>query len=128
MTSFSSQQPVASSSHTSSISILTGAGAFSLFSKDLKQHCISNFGKSGQELVSGVIIAPIHLNPGDPPHYTDPRTHPIHGTEIPDTRKYVQVPLTQTQRANEHFDTDTLALTAEGKADLKHDTSNYFAP
>lgn len=125
MTSFQSQQPAASSSHTF-ISVLTGAGAYSLFSKDVKQHCISNFGKSGQELISGVIIAPVHRHPGRPPHYGDSRIHPTNGTPIPGTRKYLQVELTEDEEKIQDFDTDTLELTAEGKADLKHDNSNYY--
>jgi hypothetical protein len=124
MTSFLSQHPV-EPSLPSSIPTLTGASNFSSFHKAVKQHCSSNHGKSGQEIISATIIALIHQHPGPAPHYNDPRLHPRLNTPIPETRKYPQVPPTRTQSADQNFDTETLELTPEGKADYKFDYTTH---
>jgi hypothetical protein len=124
MTSFLSQHPVASST-PSSIPTLTGASNFSGFLKAVKQHCSSNHGKSGQEINSSTIIALIHPHPGPAPHYNDPRLHPSLNTPILDIEKYPQVRLTREQAADEEFDTETLELTLEGKADFKFDCTTH---
>ena len=125
MTSFLSQQTEASSLPSTSITLLIGASSFSNFFKGVKQHCVSHFGKSGQEIVSNAVIPLIHLNPGPPPHYNDPRIHPTHNTPIANSRKYSQVLPTEAQQQDQDFDTETLELTTEGKAEFKHDSTNH---
>ena len=49
-------------------------------------HLKSNFGKTGQKILKSTTITLV--NPGDRPHYNDPRLHPDTNEPIPGTRMY----------------------------------------
>ena len=109
------------STASNSFPILTGSSTHSQFIKELKAHCMSNFGPSGQEVISGITIPLTHLHPGPTPNYFSERLHPRSHDPIPDTFKYAREAPSEAQVQDEAFDPETLPLTASAKSELQHD-------
>jgi hypothetical protein len=124
MSSLPSQQSAIPPAHHT-MSVLTGSGTFSLFHKDLKTHCMSNFGKSGQEILSATVIPLVHTKPGPPPHYNEERLHPVTKDPIPNSRKYAREAPTQEQADNVDFDHDTLPLSTAGSTKFDNDVTAH---
>ena len=87
--------------------MLTGAADYPIYMTKLRNHLKSNFGKTGQNILKSTTIT--LSNPGDRPHYNDPRLHPDTNEPIPGTRMYEQEAPTAEQAADPNFDSKTLA-------------------
>jgi hypothetical protein len=82
---------------------------------------MSNFGQSGQEIITATIIPLIHNHPGPLPHYGDPRLHPVTNGPIPNSRKYTRELPSEEETKDGNFDHDTLPLSSAGSAKFDHD-------
>ena len=104
--------------------MLTGAADYPIYMTKLRNHLKTNFGKTGQNILKSTMSITLS-NPGDRPHYNDPRLHPDTNEPIPGTRMYEQEQPTDEQAADPTFDPKTLALTKAAAADLRADRDNH---
>ena len=112
-------------SYSTRLPILTGPGNVASFLKNVHEILRSKFGEVGQNILNSTTTTLV--TPGPRPHYSDPHLHPIHGTPLPNTRKYARTTMTATEEEDPTFDRDTLLLTEAGNAEFNQDTKNWHA-
>ena len=103
--------------------LLTGPADYPIYLKELRIHLRTNFGAIGQHIINNT---PVDLdNPGQAPHYDDPRINPRTLLPIQGSRMYTQVAMTEVQAADQNFDASDLDLTQAAKDLLKENMASY---
>ena len=103
--------------------ILAGSSNIGAFTKAINDRLSSHYGDVGQHIINKSVH--ILFPPGDRPHYSDLRLHPVTLKPIPNQRRYERVKATEEELATPDFDPLTLPLTPASNAILYQDTDHW---